>query len=372
MEKRIPFVDLVSNYKKYRREILRTIDEVFLSGKFILGPFVWKFEEEVCKFLGSSYAIGVNSGTDALRIALRAIGISNNDEVITTPYTFVSTAEVISELGAKPVFVDIDEDSFNINITKVKEKINERTKAVIAVHLFGLPCEIEELSNICKQKKIYLIEDAAQSFGAMFNKKFVGTFGDVGCFSFYPTKNLFTYGDGGLIITNGPVVDKKCRMLRNHGIETNYNSEFLGYNSRLDSIHAAILLKFLPFLPRWNKRRRYLANIYIENLENVSYIKLPEEIPNSYHIYNQFTIRVKEGKRDSLKNYLENKKISSFIYYPKPLHLMKAFSYLGYKEGDFPIAEKVSKEALSLPLWHNMPKSMILKVCEEIKNWAHS
>jgi len=372
MKKSVPFVDLVSNYKKYLIQILKAIDNVILSGKLILGPYVGQFEERVSKFLGSHYAIGVNSGTDALRIALKAIGISNNDEVITTPFTFVSTAEVISDVGAKPVFVDIDEESFNINITKIKEKINQKTKAVIAVHLFGLPCEIEELSKICKEKKIYLIEDAAQSFGAMFNYKFIGTFGDIGCFSFYPTKNLFTYGDGGLIITNDPMINKKCRMLRNHGIETNYNSEFLGYNSRLDAIHAAILLTFLPFLSRWNKRRRDLANIYIENLKNVPYIKLPEEIPKSYHVYNQFTIRVKDGKRDSLKNYLESKKVSTFIYYPKPLHLMKAFSYLGYKEGDFPIAEKVSKEVLSLPIWHTMSKSMVLKVCEEIKNWAYS
>lgn len=371
MQKEIPFIDLVSNYKKFRKEILASLDDVFLSGKYILGNYVVEFEKKIAEFLGSPYAIGVNSGTDALRIALRALGIKKNDEVITTPFTFVSTAEVIADIGAKPVFADINPKTFNIDNSEIIKKITSKTKAIIAVHLFGLPCEIEELSILCKEKGIHLIEDVAQSFGAMYNNKYVGTFGDIGCFSFYPTKNLFTYGDGGLIITNDDLINKKCRMLRNHGIDKNYDSEFLGYNSRLDTIHAAIMLRFLPFISKWNQRRRYLAKLYIENLKNLQYIECPYSNEKSYHVYNQFTIRVKNKKRDLLQNYLADKKISTFIYYPKPLHLMKAFSFLGYKEKDFPNAEAASKEVLSLPLWHNMPKKIVSEVCDAIKNWEH-
>lgn len=364
--KEIPIIELTKTYKKYRSVLLKAIDEVLKSGKYILGPKVSEFEDAIAKWLGVKYAIGVNSGTDALKLALKAIDIKESDEVITTPFTFIATAETIIEVGAKPVFVDIDLDTFNIDSKKLADKISSKTKAVLIVHLFGLPCNMSEITSICKENSLLLIEDVAQALGSMYNNNYTGQFGNVSCFSFYPTKNLFTYGDSGLIATNDYNIYEKCRLLRNHGIKQNYEGDFFGYNSRLDTIHAAILLTLLPYLNELNDSRRNIAHFYNEKLKNTPDIIIPKEINNAKHVYNLYTIRVLNNKRDYLRTFLSSKHINTNIYYPKPLHLTKPFYILNHKVDDFPNAERAAKEVLSLPLYPHMPLHFANIVCKTI------
>jgi dTDP-4-amino-4,6-dideoxygalactose transaminase len=366
--KNIPMLDLTKNYFKNRQKILNAIDEVLSSGQCILGPKVYEFESKIANYLKVNHAIGVNSGTDALKIALKALDFKKGDEIITTPFTFIATAETIIEIGATPVFVDIRLDDFNIDPTLIPSKITSKTKAILVVHLFGLPCRMNEISKICEKYSLFLIEDVAQAFGAKYDNKFVGQFGDIACYSFYPTKNLFTYGDGGLITTNNDNLNSICRLLRNHGIKQNYEGDFFGYNSRLDSIHAAILLAHLPLITKWNNSRRKIAQIYNDNLKNIPDIITPKEINNTTHVYSVYTIRVLNNKRDYIKQALHSRNIMSNIYYPKPLHLTKPFSFLKYKSGDFPNAELASTQVLSLPIYPNMPIQHIKLICNTIKD----
>lgn len=364
--KEIPMIELTKIYKKYRSALLSSIDEVLKSGKYILGPKVSEFEDTISKWLGVKYALGVNSGTDALKLALKSIDLKERDEVITTPFTFIATAETIIEIGAKPIFVDIDLETFNINPKNITNKISSKTKAILIVHLFGLPCNMSEITSICKENSLLLIEDVAQAFGSMYKNNYTGQFGNISCFSFYPTKNLFTYGDGGLIITNNYHTYEKCKLLRNHGIKQNYEGDFFGYNSRLDAIHAAILLTFLPYLNELNDLRRKIAHFYNDNLKNTPDIIIPKEIDNAKHVYNLYTIRVLNNKRDYLRTFLLSKQINTTIYYPKPLHLTKPFYFLNHKVGDFPNAEQAAKEVLSLPLYPYMPLHFVKKICKTI------
>ena len=370
-KKSIPMVDLVSNYKKYRKRLLHAIDDVLQSGKYILGPKVSEFENNFAHYIGNCYAIGVNSGTDALKIALSSLGIAKNDEVITTAFSFVATAEVIAEIGARPVFVDIEPDTFTIDPARIEQYITPRTKAILPVHLFGHPCHMNIIMEICKKYNLYCIEDVAQACGSRYTNQRAGSFGDLSCFSFYPTKNLFAHGDAGLITTNNKEAYEKCKIFRNHGIIQNYESEFLGYNSRLDSLQAVILLTFLPQIEEWNTQRRKLASLYNKCLTSIPTIGIPVEHNDYYHVYNQFTIRVKNNKRDYLKQTLTENAISTTVYYPVPLHLIKPFAYLGYGPGDFPEAEQAAKEVLSLPLWHSMPVSAVRHVCSVVKKTMH-
>ncbi len=361
----VPLFTLNRQHEEIMDELMKATEEVIKSGKFILGPWVAEFEEKVADYLGVKYAVGVGNGTDALSIALSAIDIKPGDEVITTPFTFIATAETIAMLGAKPVFVDIDPETFNINPDLIKEAITEKTKAIIPVHLYGQAAEMDKIMEIAKKHNLYVIEDTAQGIGATYGGKKLGTIGDIGTFSFFPTKNLGALGDGGLVVTNNEEIYKKAKALRVHGSSVKYHHEYLGYNSRLDSLQAAYLLVKLPHTDRWNEKRRENAAFYNENLKDV--VQVPVEREGNYHIYHQYTIRT--DKRDELKAFLSENGIGVGIHYPIPLHLQPAFRYLGYKEDDLPESEKASKEVLSLPIFPELTDEEKAYVVEKIREF---
>ncbi len=361
----VPLFTLNRQHEEIMDELMKATEEVIKSGKFILGPWVAEFEEKVADYLGVKYAVGVGNGTDALSIALSAIDIKPGDEVITTPFTFIATAETIAMLGAKPVFVDIDPKTFNINPDLIEEAITEKTKAIIPVHLYGQAAEMDKIMEIAKKHNVYVIEDTAQGIGATYRGKKLGTIGDIGTFSFFPTKNLGALGDGGLVVTNNEEIYKKAKALRVHGSSVKYHHEYLGYNSRLDSLQAAYLLVKLPHTDRWNEKRRENAAFYNENLKDV--VKVPVEREGNYHIYHQYTIRT--DKRDELKAFLSENGVGIGIHYPIPLHLQPALRYLGYKEGDLPEAEKASKEVLSLPIFPELTEEEKAYVVEKIREF---
>ena len=372
------FLDLKAQYKSIKKEIDSAIKRVVDSGIFIGGPEVENFEKEIAQFCGTKYAIGVNSGTDALLLTLRALGIGKGDEVVTTPFTFIATAEVITTVGAKPIFVDIDPKTFNINPQKLLNKLDQlnklkklsNLKAVIPVHLFGQMAEMGEIMKIAKEYKLYVIEDAAQAIGAKIqlktqNKKQTtkkwqraGSIGDVGCFSFFPSKNLGAYGDGGMIVTNNKNLVDKIQLLRNHGSspKEKYKNLILGTNSRLDAIQAAILRVKLKYLEKWSKKRAEKAVYYTAHLSKLNKIRPPYIAQGFNHIFHQYTIRVSKQVRDKLTKYLKEQGIPTMIYYPLPLHLQPAFKFLGYKNGDFPGTEKAVREVLSLPIYPEIEK----------------
>ncbi len=361
----VPLFTLNRQHEKLMDELMKATLEVIKSGKFILGPQVSEFEEKVADYLGVKYAVGVGNGTDAISIALSAIGINPGDEVITTPFTFVATAETIAMLGAKPVFVDIDPDTFNINPELIEERITEKTRAIIPVHLYGQAAEMDRILEIAKKYDLFVIEDTAQGIGATYRGRKLGTIGDVGTFSFFPTKNLGALGDGGLVVTNNEEIFKKVKSLRVHGSPRKYYHEYLGYNSRLDTLQAAYLIVKLPHTDEWNRKRREIADFYNENLKDV--VRVPREKEGNYHIYHQYSIRTE--KRDELRNFLNERGIGTAIHYPIPLHLQPAFSYLGYKEGDFPEAEKAAREVLSLPVFPELTEDEKNYVVEKIKEF---
>ncbi|MBM7649373.1 dTDP-4-amino-4,6-dideoxygalactose transaminase [Bacillus ectoiniformans] len=349
---KIPIYDPSTEVESLSQEVLESVQKVLQSGQFILGQNVKNFEKETADYLGVKFAFGVNSGTDALVIGLRALGIGNGDKVITTPFTFFATVEAIHLVGAEPILADIDPKTFNIDVSNLESLITEETKAILPVHLFGQACEMDELRAIAEKYNLKIIEDVAQGFGGEYKGNKLGSMGDVGCFSFFPTKNLGTYGDGGLITTNDEETARFIRMLRGHGSEKKYHNEMFGYNSRLDEIHAAILRVKLPKIEDWNHKRKEVAERYQKGLSEIPEIILPNEKKGRVHVFHQYTIRVLNGKRDELKNYLFEKGIGSMIYYPVPLHKLPV-----YKEKDwaFPIAEKAAEEVLSLPMWPLLP-----------------
>jgi dTDP-4-amino-4,6-dideoxygalactose transaminase len=365
----IPIIDLKRQLLNIKSEIDLAIDEVFESGQFILGPFVKKFEREVCEYIGVSHGIGCASGTDALMIALMGIEIHPQDEVITTPFTFVATAEVIALLNAKPVFVDIDEKTFNIDSEKIENVITEKTKAIIPVHLFGKCADMDKINDIAEKYNIKVIEDCAQSFGAEYNGKKAGALSDVGCFSFYPTKNLNAFGDGGIVTTNSSVLAEKIRIIASHGSKEKYNSVSIGVNSRLDAIQAVCLSVKLKYVDQWNDLRREKAKLYNEILKNADVV-IPSKDGFDENVFNQYSIRVK--KRDELQKYLKSKGISTMVYYPIPIHLQNGYKYLGYKEGDFPVSEMISKEIISLPMFPELNDGEIIYTSNEIINFLKS
>lgn len=365
------FLDLTKQHKPIHKKIQKAISDALENSSFIGGGQLDKFEESVSKFCGTKYAIGVNSGTDAIFLALKTLNLNENDEVITTPFTFVATAEAIVNAGAKPIFVDVDKNTYNINTSLIEQKITKNTKAIIPVHLFGQMADIEKIKRIAKKHNLYVIEDAAQAFGARYNNKSAGSFGDFGCFSFFPSKNLGCLGDGGMIVTNNEKFIDQIKMLKNHGssVKDKYLNVVLGVNSRLDNIQAAVLNIKLNYLEKWNEQRANAARIYNELLKDVNNIELPKIYPGkNFHSFNQYTIRVKE-KRDDLAVFLKNKGISTMVYYKLPLHLQPAFSYLGYKEGSMPVSEKLSKEVLSLPIYPGISKSDQKEVADNIKKF---
>mgnify|MGYP001063592317 CR=1 FL=1 len=357
-----PFIDLKAQYSNIKDEILRCINEIFESSHYILGENVKDFEDEIKSYLGVSEAIGVASGTDALHLALKALDITQGDEVITTPFTFFATVEAILYVGAKPVFVDIDENTYNIDPEKIEEKITPQTKAIIPVHIFGCPADMIKISEIAQKYGLKIIEDAAQAFGAKIGDKKIGTFGDIGCFSFYPSKNLGCFGDGGMVVTNNPEIAEKIRILRNHGSPGRYVHETVGLNSRLDEIQAGILRIKLKHIDEYNSLRRKKANLYTKILSDK--VITPKEVENTYHVYHLYSIR--SENRDKIKEFLSKHGIPSVVYYPIPMHLQRAITNLGYKEGDFPVAEKVSKEILSLPIYPEIPDEEIFEIAQII------
>ena len=322
-----------------------------------------EFEDKVKAYHGVNEAIGVASGTDALHLAVRALGIGPGDEVITTPFTFFATVEAIMYVGALPVFADIEPDTLNIDPASVERLITKKTKAILPVHIFGHPADMDKLMAIANAHGLKVVEDCAQSFGSSLHGKKTGSFGDAACFSFYPSKNLGAYGDGGMIILNDHEVADIVKKLRNHGSKGGYRHECLGYNSRLDELQAGILLIKLKRIDEYNAKRRRNASLYTELLSDV--VTCPVEKKGAVHIYHQYTIR--SGRRDYIQQYLKERELPSVVYYPIPLHLQEAMNYLGHKEGDFPVTEQVSREVLSLPIYPELDERDIHLTSETIR-----
>ena len=343
----IPMLDLKAQYLPIKEEIKSAVKEIIESGRFILGENVSSFEREIALYHNVGGAVGLASGTDALHLSLNALGIKKGDEVITTPFTFIASAEAIAYVGATPVFVDIDKNTLNIDVSKIEEKITAGTRAIVVVHLFGIPADMSEIMDLAEKYNLKIVEDCAQAFGAKYRGAAVGSIGDCGCYSFYPSKNLGAYGDGGMMITGNPGIAEKVKLLRNHGTVGPYQHGFIGFNSRLDEIHAAILRIKLRHIDQYNLNRSKIAGIYTSMLSGR--FQCPVEMEDRTHVYHQYTIRT--PLRDKIQKTLQDNAISSVVYYPIPLHFQKAFSYLGYKEGDFPESEAASKEVLSLPIY---------------------
>ncbi len=333
-----------------------SLDEVFQrvlnSGNYILGEEVNAFEEKMANYLGVDYALGVANGSDALVLALKALEIGPGDEVIVPAFAFLATASSVSLVGATPVFADVSENDYNLDLNSVRQKITEKTKALIPVHLFGMPVEMEPLMELAAQHQLAVIEDTAHALGSTYGVEPVGTFGDIGTFSFFPTNNLSCLGDGGMVVTNREDLAKKLQMLRFHGAKAKNHYELLGYNSCLDSLQAAFLNVKLPHLNAWNNARRLIATNYRTAFEDIKEIVLPED--SEGHSYNQFTILT--SKRDGLRKYLAKNGISTTIHYPKGLHLQPLFRHLNYQEGDLPVTEKLSQRVLSLPIFPELTK----------------
>lgn len=372
----IPSFDPSPEIKLLWDEINEAIQKVLKHGQFILGPEVQEFEERIANYIGVKHAVGVNSGTDALVIGMRAAGIGHGDEVITTPFSFFATAESISMIGAKPVFADIDEKTFNLDPDKIEQAVTEKTKAIVPVHLFGRPAEMEKITALAEKYQLKIIEDCAQSFGAVYygsNSESnglghtltgtrTGAIGEVGAFSFFPTKNLGGIGDGGIITTNDDDIAETARMLRTHGSRKKYRNEILGYNSRLDTIQAAALLVKLKYVDEFNTKRRDIAKAYNQELVDIDGITVPELTEGT--VFHQYTIRVGNGRRDEIRQKLAEEGISAAVYYPVPQDRLPVY------EGEyprFPISERLSKEVLSLPVWPVMEQKTVERVAAALK-----
>jgi dTDP-4-amino-4,6-dideoxygalactose transaminase len=362
----IPLVDLTAQYLSIKEEIDAAVLSTLESGHFILGPQVTKFEESVASYLGVKHAVGLASGTDALVIALRALNIGLGDEVIIPAYTFFATAGTVMSVGATPVFVDIDPQTYQIDVNKIAAAITPKTKAIIPVHLYGYPAEMNSILEIARDHNLKVIEDNAQGFGAEYLGRKTGALGDIGCLSFFPTKNLGAYGDGGMVVTNDPALAERMRMLRTHGWKKKYFSEEVGYNSRLDALQAAILQAKLSHVDAWNEKRRELARRYSEHLVSLGVVT-PVEREWGRHVYHLYIIRSK--KRDALQGFLNQKGIASEVYYPIPPHLAKPCRQFGYKEGDFPHAEQASRETLALPLYPELTEAQQEEVIAAVKEF---
>jgi dTDP-4-amino-4,6-dideoxygalactose transaminase len=363
----IPGFSLTRQNAELEQEVTEAILDVMRGGQFILGENVAKLEKEIADLCEAEYAIGVANCSDALYLALRACGVGPGDEVITTPFTFFATAGAIAHTGATPVFCDIDPGTFNIDPSRIEDAITERTKAILPVHLYGQAADMDPINSIAKKYSLYVIEDAAQAIGAKYKGRPVGSLGDIACFSFFPTKNLGAFGDGGMLTTNDPELEERIRMLRVHGSKKKYHHEILGCNSRLDELQAAILRVKLKYLDAWTNTRRALAERYREKL-NVAgnAIVLPTEMEWAYHVYHQYTIRV--PNRDAVHEELKARGIASTVYYPLSLHLQPVFKDLGYEPGDFPESEKATEEALSLPMFPELEYAEQDRVVEELRD----
>jgi UDP-N-acetyl-3-dehydro-alpha-D-glucosamine 3-aminotranferase len=362
----IPMVDPAGEYRALKSEIDAAVARVFASGRFVLGPEGEALEREIAQFVGAPHAVGCNSGTDALHLPLVAAGIGPGDEVVIPGFTFFATGEAVSYTGATPVFADVEEGTFNLDPRSLKEKITSRTKAVIAVHLFGQCAALDQIAEICKAKKLILVEDCAQCIGADYQGKDAGSWGDFGGFSFYPTKNLAAAGDAGLITTNNPQSDSLLRMLRHHGSRQTYLHERVGWNSRLDELQAAVLRVKLRHLARFNQARRGVARRYREKLAGANLI-LPAEHGRGAHVYHQFTIR--SERRDAIREALAKENIASSVFYPMPLHQQPAYASIA-KGVSLPVSEKISKTVLSLPINPTLDEAAIDRIAACVRKAA--
>jgi len=359
----LPLLDLQAQYAPIRDEINAAIQRVLDSGVFILGPEVESLEAEIATYSQCQFGIGVTSGTDALLVALMACDIHPGDEVITTPFSFFATAGSIARLQAKPVFVDIEPDSFNLDPSKIAAAITPRTKAIMPVHLFGQMAEMNPIMELATEHGLYVIEDAAQAIGAEYQGRRAGSIGHFGCFSFYPSKNLGCPGDGGMITTNDPALAARTKALRNHGSTVKYYHREVGGNFRLDALQAAILRVKLKYLDDWTTARQRNAQLYRQFCTTGGpLVALPVELPHRRHVYNQFVVRT--PRRDQLLDNLKSQQIGCEIYYPLPLHLQECFAGLGYQKGDFPVAESAAQEVLAIPIYPELTEAQIQQVVE--------
>lgn len=390
----IPLIDLKAQYKSISEDLDRVTKEVLSSASYIMGKKVTEFEKEFAEYIGVKHAISVGNGTDALVIALKSLGIGAGDEVITTPFTFFATAETISAVGAIPVFVDVENDTFNIDPAKIEEKINEKTKAIIPVHIFGQSAKMDEINEIAKKHNLKVIEDACQAVGSKYKGKMIGNLGDVACFSFFPTKNLGCAGDGGMLVTNDDKVATIAKALRTHGSGENgqkaynllnniteevatvknaddtvynplkYYNYLIGYNTRLDAIQAAILSVKLRHIDNWNAKRREISKIYDEKLKDTGLVTpfISEENEAVYHMY-----ILQSENREAMLNKLKEKGVATGVYYPVPLHLQKVYKDLGYKEGDMPVSEYLSHRTFAIPVYPELTEAEINYIIESIK-----
>jgi len=360
---KINMADLNKQHSEIRSEIDAVIKDVIDNSQFIMGQRVSDFEAQYSQFSGTEFTVGMASGTAALHAALLALDIGRDDEVITVPFTFAATVETIYPTGAKPVLIDIEEESFNIDPSLIEEKITNKTKAIMPVHLYGQMADMNPIMELAEKHNLAVIEDAAQAHGATYFGKQAGTIGDIGTFSFYPGKNLGAMGDAGACVTNNVELNQKLRLISNHGQDTKYEHKIVGYNYRLDSIQAAILSVKLKYLPKWIERISEIADRFNEKLA-VTGLKLPAETDGRKHVWHQFVIRT--SKRDQLADALAESGIATAIHYPIPLHLQPSFEYLRYKRGDFPVAEKCSREVLSLPLYPELSDDDVDLICSEV------
>ncbi len=366
----VPLLDLKAQYRTMKPEIMAVMEAVCDEQGFVLGPRVTEFEQATAQYIGSRSAIGCASGSDALLLALMAMGVQAGDEIITVPFTFFATAGAISRLGAKPVFVDIRPDTFNIDPNQIERAITPRTKAIIPVHLFGQCADMAAINEIAKRKNVRVIEDACQAIGAAQNGKKAGVLGDAGCFSFFPTKNLGGFGDGGLLTTDNSTLADALAMLRVHGSRVRYLHEAVGINSRLDALQAAVLHVKLKYLDQWADGRRRNADRYRQLFtaaKLVDRITLPVTAPGNFHVYNQYTIRVQ--KRDELRAFMKDKGVGTEIYYPLPMHLQNCYRDLGHQKGAFPVSERAAEEVLSLPIFAELTDAQLVYVVETVKQF---
>jgi dTDP-4-amino-4,6-dideoxygalactose transaminase len=350
----VPLCDLSAQYRPLKDQIQEAVARVLASGQVILGPEVQALEREIAHYCGTGYAVGCGSGTDALLLALHALGIGPGDEVILPPFTFFATAGAVCRTGARPVFADIDPDTYNLDPLQVENKITPRTRAVLAVHLFGQCLDMEALWHIAERHHLPIIEDAAQAIGAEYQGKRTGTLGAIGCFSFYPSKNLGAYGDAGMAVTSDPEWAARMTALRVHGMEPKYYHKYLGWNARLDALQAAMLRVKLPYLDRWIEARQEAARRYdslIEENHLGQFLLRPVVRPQRRHVFNQYVVRVAQGQRDALVQHLKSNQIGCEIYYPVPLHLQECLANLGYSAGDFPASEEGCGSVLALPMY---------------------
>ncbi|MFH0869438.1 MAG: DegT/DnrJ/EryC1/StrS family aminotransferase [archaeon] len=361
----VPFLDLKTQYHKIRKEILAEIEDVLENSSFVLGPKVKAFEENFSKYCQVKHSIGLSTGTDALMLALLALDIKPGDEVLIPANTFIATAEAVSHCGAKPVFVDVDPVSYTIDPVLIEKAITNKTRAIIPVHIYGQMAEMDQIMNIAKKHKLFVIEDACQAHGAKYKGKMSGSIGDIGCFSFYPGKNLGAYGEGGLCVTNNDEFARKIRLLRDHGSEKKYYHDTIGYNSRLHGIQGAVLNVKLKYLDGWNLARAKAAELYSKKLGANSKIIVPKVMDGHTHIFHLFVVQVDD--RDAVMQKLKEAGITALIHYPVPIHLQKAYESLGYKEGAFPVTEKAAKRILSLPIYPEITEEQVSYVCDALK-----